>query len=216
VVCSVCGGKDLPDDLPEMVAEIIEMEGGGARRHYDGRKLTWTRDAKRGLWTIHDGYKRRRTKARIEKAARLRHLASVTMEFAKVMIEEETGTPLVLPADGPEAEAPVETQDGKKLVARDEKRNPLLSEFAWTDEAAKRVLRVPAGSCATARRAGSGHGARAEDRRDRPRPRRGGIEQRAEGDGGDDRRLPGEPGGRPRAGDEGGDTSAATTARSFP
>ncbi len=146
VECSVCGGKTFQTITPEMVEQIIEMEGGGTQETtYDGRKLTWTRDAKRALWTIRDGYKRRRTKARIEKAARLRRLASVTLEFAKGMIEEETGTALVLPPDGPETEVPVETQEGKKLVARDEKRNPLFSEFAWTDEAAKRVLRVPAG-----------------------------------------------------------------------
>ncbi len=146
VECSVCGGQTFQTITPEMVEQIIEMEGGGTQETtYDGRKLIWTREAKRALWTIHDGYKRRRTKARIEKAARLRRLASVALEFARAMIEEETGTELVLPADGPETEVPVETQEGKKLVARDEKRNPLFSEFAWTDEAAKRVLRVPAG-----------------------------------------------------------------------
>jgi hypothetical protein len=32
-----------------------------------------------------------------------------------------------------------------KLVARDEKKNPLISTFTWTDDAAQRVLRVPAG-----------------------------------------------------------------------
>jgi hypothetical protein len=30
-------------------------------------------------------------------------------------------------------------------VARDDKKNPLISTFAWTDEAAQRILRVPAG-----------------------------------------------------------------------
>jgi hypothetical protein len=32
-----------------------------------------------------------------------------------------------------------------KLVARDEKKNPLISTFDWTDDATKRVMRVPAG-----------------------------------------------------------------------
>ena len=32
-----------------------------------------------------------------------------------------------------------------KLVARDDKKNPLISTFAWTDDAAQRILRVPAG-----------------------------------------------------------------------
>ena len=76
VVCSVCGGNDLPGRCrPRWSRRSSRCEGGGEEEStYDGRKLTWTRDAKRGLWTIQDGYKRRRTKARIEKAARLRRL----------------------------------------------------------------------------------------------------------------------------------------------
>jgi nucleotide-binding universal stress UspA family protein len=145
VVCAVCGGKTFQVISPEMVEEIIEGEGGAqTETTYDGRKLTWTREAKRALWTIQDGYKRRRTKARIEKAARLRRLETVSLEFARVIIEEEMGAPLVLPAEG-DAAAPVETQDGKKLIARDEKRNPLLSELEWTPDAVARILRVPAG-----------------------------------------------------------------------
>jgi hypothetical protein len=146
VVCTVCGGKTFQVMSPEMIEEIIESEGGGeAESTYDGRKLTWSRDAKRGLWTIQDGYKRRRTKARIEKAARLRHLESVSLEFAGAIIEEETGELLVLPPDGVAAEAPVEMKDGKKLIGRDEKRNPLFSDLDWSADAANRVLRVPAG-----------------------------------------------------------------------
>jgi nucleotide-binding universal stress UspA family protein/ribosomal protein L37E len=145
VVCAVCGGKTFQVISPEMVEEIIEGEGGAqTETTYDGRKLTWTREAKRALWTIQDGYKRRRTKARIEKAARLRRLETVSLEFARVIIEEEMGVPLVLPAEGA-APPPVEAPDGKKLVARDEKRNPLFSELDWTADAIARILRVPAG-----------------------------------------------------------------------
>jgi hypothetical protein len=32
-----------------------------------------------------------------------------------------------------------------RLVARDDKKNPLISTFDWTDEAVQRVFRVPAG-----------------------------------------------------------------------
>jgi hypothetical protein len=32
-----------------------------------------------------------------------------------------------------------------RLVARDDKKNPLISTFDWTADAAQRVLRVPAG-----------------------------------------------------------------------
>ena len=32
-----------------------------------------------------------------------------------------------------------------RLIARDEKKNPLISTFNWTEEATQRILRVPAG-----------------------------------------------------------------------
>jgi nucleotide-binding universal stress UspA family protein len=145
VACAVCGGNSFQVISPEMVEQIIASEGGAAAETtYDGRKLVWTRAAKLALWTIRDGYKRRRTKARIEKAARIRRLDTVGLEFAQAIIEEETGVPLVMPEEG-EPAPPPETQDGKKLIARDAKRTPLFSEFAWATDAAARILRVPAG-----------------------------------------------------------------------
>jgi hypothetical protein len=97
-------------------------------------------------------------------------LDAITLEFARQVIEEETGTPLDIatPAtrvaagssegseapratsrgDDPSAgsESPRATSTGeKRLVARDDKKNPLISTFDWTADAAARVLRVPAG-----------------------------------------------------------------------
>jgi hypothetical protein len=84
-------------------------------------------------------------KARVEKAARLKHLSAVSLELARAMIEEETGVPVVLPAEGTVVEAPAPGSDGKKLIARDAKKNPLLSELDWAGDAVDRILRVPAG-----------------------------------------------------------------------
>ncbi len=147
VTCSVCGSTSFQVVTPEMVEQIIEMEGGGTEEAaYDGRKLTWTRDAKQALWTMSDAYKRRRVKARVEKAARLKRMSAVSLEFARGMIEEETGVALVLPANGDAvAEAPASISEGKKLIARDAKNNPLFSELGWEADAIQRVLRVPAG-----------------------------------------------------------------------
>jgi hypothetical protein len=99
----------------------------------------------------------------------MRRLDIVTLEFAKALIEEETGRPLELPprlpaealredghgaaADGNAAAgngASASAANGnpaaeKRLVARDANKNPLLSAYAWTPEAIERVLRVPAG-----------------------------------------------------------------------
>jgi len=40
---------------------------------------------------------------------------------------------------------PAGVSNDPKLVARDDKKNPLISSFEWTDDAAKRIMRVPAG-----------------------------------------------------------------------
>jgi len=50
-------------------------------------------------------------------------------------VEFEKGT---VPEDGT-------VPSDKKLIARDAKHVPLVSAFAWTDEAAQRALRIPAG-----------------------------------------------------------------------
>jgi hypothetical protein len=153
VKCGVCGGVKFQVVSPEVVEEVIKMEGGLAEETtYDGRKLQWTQDAKRALRTMTDAYTRRRTKARVEKSARMRRMKTITLDFARAIVEDETGKPLVL---GPEADQPgrpaekvketTPVDDGKKLIARDAKNNPLVSSYEWTEDAVKRVLRVPAG-----------------------------------------------------------------------
>ncbi len=153
VKCSVCGNATFQVISPEAVAAIIEMEGGRQEETtYDGRTLQWTQDAKRALRTMDNAYQRRRTKARIEKMARMRKMATVTLEFARAIIEEESGKPLVLPAvngtavSAEDAAEPAgASADGRKLLARDAKNNPLLSAWSWTPEAIERIFRVPAG-----------------------------------------------------------------------
>ncbi|HEV8202422.1 MAG TPA: universal stress protein [Candidatus Polarisedimenticolia bacterium] len=168
--CTVCGGLEFEVISPEMVERIAAVEGGLSEEvTYDGRKLRWSEDAKRALWSVKDAYQRRRTKARVEKGARMRKLDVVTLEFTKALIEEETGVPLVVPAKLP-PEAAKETDhaalpeaiaaalagngpgngrtalpEEKKIVARDGNKNPLVSVYAWTPEALERVFRVPAG-----------------------------------------------------------------------
>ena len=151
VRCAVCGSESFEQITEEMLERIAEMEGGlEVETTYDGRKLKWTADARLALKTIEDAYRRRRAKARIEKKARMSKLPTVTFEFARVMIEDETGEPVTIEAreqatqanGNGNAEAPA---DERKLVARDEDRVPLLSTFEWTDEATERILRVPAG-----------------------------------------------------------------------
>ena len=156
VKCTVCGATDFEVISHDMIERIAEVEGGlEEETTYDGRKLRWSEDARKGLWTMKNAYQRRRVKARVEKRARMVKLDAITLDFARQVIEEETGTPLDIPASAPGASArPAEPSaevgaqgpsTDAKLIARDDKKNPLISTFDWTGDAAQRILRVPAG-----------------------------------------------------------------------
>src|ERR1044072_675271 len=88
-----------------------------------------------------NAYQRRRVKARVEKSARMKRLDAITLDFARQVIEEETGAALDIQAPAPKGPAVNEA----RLVARDDKNNPLISPFDWTKDAVQRVFRVPAG-----------------------------------------------------------------------
>jgi hypothetical protein len=102
-----------------------------------------------------NAYQRRRVKARVEKRARMKKLDAITLDFARQVIEEETGAPLDIPVSSTNGERPAQSAgavDGAitgdnqaRLVARDDRKNPLISTFDWTADAAQRILRVPAG-----------------------------------------------------------------------
>jgi hypothetical protein len=156
VRCTVCGASDFEVISREMIEKIAAVEGGlQEETTYDGRKLRWSEEARKGLWTMKNAYQRRRVKARVEKSARMRKLEAITLEFARQVIEEETGAPLEIKAplshDVKGAHQAVATASGTgagseaRLIARDERKNPLISTFEWTNDAAQRILRVPAG-----------------------------------------------------------------------
>ena len=85
-----------------MIEKIAEVEGGlEEETTYDGRKLRWSEDARKGLWTMKNAYQRRRVKARVEKRARMMKLDAITLDFARQVIEEETGAPLKIGASAP-------------------------------------------------------------------------------------------------------------------
>jgi nucleotide-binding universal stress UspA family protein len=155
VKCTVCGATDFEVISQEMIEKIAAVEGGlQEETTYDGRKLRWSEEARKGLWTMKNAYQRRRVKARVEKRARMLKLDAITLEFARQVIEEETGTPLDIQSSSakpathshaPDAPATGDVSIEAKLIARDERKNPLISRFDWTMEAAQRILRVPAG-----------------------------------------------------------------------
>jgi nucleotide-binding universal stress UspA family protein len=146
-VCTVCGATSFEILTADMVESLVKREGGAEEEpSYDGRKLQWTKEARYALRAVEEAYLRRRTRARIEKSARLRRLKVVTLEFAQNLIEEETGLPLAPAPENAAAEPiPEPETEGKRLIARDAHGAPMFSEFEWTEDASARVQRVPAG-----------------------------------------------------------------------
>jgi len=145
VACGVCGGTVFETITREMIDRIAAVEGAlSEETTYDGHKLKWTEDSKKALWTMKDAYQRRRTKARVEKSARMKKMDVITLEFAKKVIEDETGAPVEL-GTVPASQGTVPDFSEKKLIARDAKNVPLVSTFAWTADAAQRALRIPSG-----------------------------------------------------------------------
>ena len=72
VKCTVCGSTDFEVISQDMIEKIAAAEGGlEEETTYDGRKLRWSEDARKGLWTMKNAYQRRRVKARVEKRARM-------------------------------------------------------------------------------------------------------------------------------------------------
>jgi nucleotide-binding universal stress UspA family protein len=143
VRCAVCGGTAFEVLSPEMLQRIAAVEGGlEEETTYDGRKLKWSEEARRALWTMKDAYGRRRAKARVEKTARMRRLEVVTLEFAKHVIEEETGVSL---GDSHLSDLQDRPADERRLIARDDKNVPLTSSLDWAEDAVARILRVPSG-----------------------------------------------------------------------
>ena len=184
VKCTVCGAADFEVITREMIEKIAEVEGGlQEETTYDGRKLRWSEEARKGLWTMKNAYQRRRVKARVEKRARMMRLDAITLEFARQVIEEETGAPLEIQAPAGATPAPAaegaESAAGAggeaRLIARDERKNPLISTFEWTERGRAadpaRARRVHAeqdagahrGACAGARRRGRSTSALVEE-----------------------------------------------------
>ncbi len=167
VTCTSCGATEFEQVTQEALAEIAEAEGGVEEETtYDGRKIRWTREARKALKVLTDAYQRRRAKARIEKAARRQRMETITLELTRRFIEEEAGVTYkavdsskMEDAEAAAAEAAAEQEaDGMdeetktsdpeetmQIVAHDKSGTAVLSRFAWTEKAAARILRVPKG-----------------------------------------------------------------------
>ncbi len=130
VKCPVCGGGGEQFQMidREVVEAVLSREGGIEEEiAFDGLTLRWTQEARKHLLGIPDAYLRRRAKARIEKAARVRKLSAISMDFVLPIIEETVhgGT---LPGAG--------ASDAEEHLG---------GNFQWTEGARGRLQRVPMG-----------------------------------------------------------------------
>ena len=199
VKCTVCGATDFEVISREMIEKIAEVEGGlEEETTYDGRKLRWSEEARKGLWTMKNAYQRRRVKARVEKSARMKRLDAITLDFARQVIEEETGAPLEIAAPPPRETR--QRSASRATAGRRSRRGPPHRSRRQEEpvdldirlDGRRRAADLPGpGRFHAEQDAGAGRGAGAGARRgdDRPRARRGWHRVRQEDDGRDDRDL---------------------------
>ena len=198
VKCTVCGATDFEVISQEMIEKIAAVEGGlEEETTYDGRKLRWSEDARKGLWTMKNAYQRRRVKARVEKRARMKKLDAITLDFARQVIEEETGAPLEIQAVRQASRAGSRTRGERRRrsgrgAAHRPRREEEPVDLDIRLDGRRRAADLPGpGRFHAEQDAGADRGACAGARRggDRSRARRGRHRDRQEDDGRDDRDL---------------------------
>ena len=198
VKCTVCGATDFEVISQEMIEKIAAVEGGlQEETTYDGRKLRWSEEARKGLWTMKNAYQRRRVKARVEKRARMMKLDAITLDFARQVIEEETGTPLDIQLRHPprRRSTPLHRGDGGRRERAQAHRAGRQEEPVDLDirvDQRRHTADLPgAGRVHAEQDAGAdrGTGAGARGGVNRPCARRGRNRDRQEDDGRDDRHL---------------------------
>jgi len=155
VKCPVCssGSERFVKIDQETVAAMVAEEGGTeAEESFDGLRLKWTLEAKEELRRVPVAYMRRRAKARIEKTARVRRLATITREFVLPIVRESIveGEAIgAAPAQGKNASQNGQQRpEAPKISEADSlttSETVHLGAFTWTAEALSRLNRVPEG-----------------------------------------------------------------------
>ncbi|MCZ6603489.1 MAG: universal stress protein [Planctomycetota bacterium] len=140
-VCPVCSAPaEKFQKIDQKVVEAMANAEGGIQieEAFDGVKIGWSQEARKRLRNITDAYLRRRAKARIEKAARMKRMKTITLEFAGPIIEETVDKDALDRPAEPEAPSPDAVEAG---TPKPEAKTGLK----WTDEAGERIARVPEG-----------------------------------------------------------------------
>ena len=147
-VCAVCGsGPEVFKKLDkEAIAQLAVLEGGiEESMTFDKKKLKWSAEARDILRRIEDGYQRRRARAQIEKSARVKGLDTITGEMVSDAVSDLIEDVKHLSSSG---RLKPERGDGS---SRDMNARSVGDElikdgdFTWTEDAHRRLQRVPEG-----------------------------------------------------------------------
>jgi hypothetical protein len=113
--CPVCSAEGATfQQIDRAALEAAGKLDAGALEEdetFDGVKLSWTSGAMEVLRRVPSGYERRRSKARIEKTARVRGLTTITKDFALDMVQQEMADGSYLSSRGENLAVPVKEQE---------------------------------------------------------------------------------------------------------
>jgi len=143
-VCAVCGAppesfekldKQAIENLVPLEGEVIEEET------FDNVKLKWTEEARKLIYSVPDGYQRRRSKAQIEKKARTHRIPTITLEMVQEVLGETVKDTDQLEERGNLNQTAVDS----KGSLPDQPELTKDGDYWWTADAVARIQRVPEG-----------------------------------------------------------------------
>ncbi len=146
VQCPVCDVEG--PQFQAIDREVVESLGSLDKGHleveetFDGLKLKWSPEARQVVAQVPKGYERRRSKARIEKTARVRGLQTITRAFAEDVVQQDMADTSYLSDRGERLVVDLEVQKPVDDLAHQVREG---SPLTWTDAAWGRLDRVPFG-----------------------------------------------------------------------
>ena len=144
--CAICNtaGEEFQMIDREVVERAGELDSGDliVEDTFDGKKLSWSIEAKETLTRVPKGYDRRRSKARIEKTARVRGIETITHAFAVDVIQQDMAETSYLSDKGEVLKILLKANDLPDDEIATERKG---SDWKWTNAAWKRICRVPGG-----------------------------------------------------------------------
>jgi nucleotide-binding universal stress UspA family protein len=159
VKCGVCGaGAEslFPMDKSGFQAGDEEQNDATTVTTFDSVQVTWTQDALDYLNQFPEGHIRRRAHARIEKNARVQKVATISVAFAKDLLNDKQMVKepangkgngngqkaAVAPAEGFRSYGELEPFEGKNF-SKGVEIDP--AQYFWSDDAIGRIENVPQG-----------------------------------------------------------------------